>query len=899
MIITNCKVNHLSNPLGYHMDRTVFSWMVEDAKGKRQTVACIVVFKGDIVIADTGWAELDSLAQPVDVALRPRTRYHWTVSVRTDAGEEQTSGENWFETGKLDEPWVAQWIGCNEEEPRHPVFSKKIAPAGKVANARLYICGLGLYETTWNGEKIGGEYLTPYCNDYDSWVQYQTYDITDQLQTKGVLSVTLGNGWYKGRFGWDDTVTKPYYGDRWRLLAEVRLTYADGSEEVIGSDESWMVTRSNITFSNIYDGEHRDDTLPPVPPVPAEEVDAPKGVLTARYSTPVTVQEELPVKEVIHTPVGETVLDLGQNMAGSFRLRVDIPEGQKVRLQFGEVLQGENFYRDNLRSAKAEYVYRSDGLPHVLQPQFTYYGYRYVKVDGIPDLCPEDFTGLVLHSELPKAGTLTTGNELVNRLISNVEWGLRGNFIDVPTDCPQRDERMGWTGDAQVFAPTACYLRECWPFYTKYLHDLALEQGKRNGEVPDVIPSFGYTGCSAAWGDAACIIPWTMYQFYGDITILETQFESMRNWVDYITKVDGDDHGWRRHIHYGDWLALDAPNPKERHGGTDVGYVADAMYYRCAQIVAQVAEILDRADEAARYTALSKTILQEFRYEYFTPSGRCAVPTQTGLVLAAALGLSPDLGQSQRALMKRMEADGWQLKTGFVGTPLLCSALTAANRDDIAFRLLLNEDYPGWLYEVKLGATTVWERWNSLLPDGTISSTGMNSLNHYAYGSVMEWMCQDIAGLTPISPGFRHAQLCPHICKALEHVSFHYRSAAGEWKVSWEILRSGKVHYTCVVPFGCTAELRLPHGDCYELDAGTYSYTYTLDMLLPKGYSIRTPLDILMADPEANVLLAQEFPQISDLPENLRALSIAALVEHRGGISPEQLEHLNTILMEI
>lgn len=830
MTITKCKVNRLINPLGYHMDKTVFSWTVEGAAGKRQTAARIVVRRGKETVSDTGWAELDSLAAPVDVALLPRTRYHWTVSVRTDEGEEQTSGENWFETGKLDEPWAAQWIGCDEGEPRHPVFFKEIVPAGKVANARLYICGLGLYEAAWNGVKIGGEYLTPYCNDYNSWTQYQTFDITERLQAPGILSVTLGNGWYKGRFGWDDTVTKPYYGDRWRLLAELRLAYADGTEEVVGTNESWQVTRSNITFSNIYDGEHRDDTLPSSPPIPAETADTPKGALIARYSTPVTVQEELPVKEVIRTPAGETVLDLGQNMAGFFRLRVDVPEGRDVRLQFGEVLQGGNFYRDNLRSAKAEYTYRSDGLPHVLQPQFTYYGYRYVKVEGIPNLCPEDFTALVLHSELPKAGMLTTGNELVNRLISNVEWGLRGNFLDVPTDCPQRDERMGWTGDAQVFAPTACYLRECGPFYAKYLHDLAQEQRARDGEVPDVIPSFGYEGCSAAWGDAACVIPWTVYQFSGDPSVLTDQYESMRGWVDYIREVDGYDHGWRRHIHYGDWLALDAADPEECRGGTDVGYVADAMYYRCARLTAQAARVLGNKEDAERYEILAEEILRDIRQDYFTPDGQCTVPTQTGLVLAVALGLGPNAGQSKCTLVQRMEADR-QLKTGFVGTPLLCPALTAAGRDDIAFDLLLNEDYPGWLYAVKLGATTVWERWNSLLPDGSISSTGMNSLNHYAYGSILEWLCRDVAGLAPASPGFRRAKIAPHVCAELGRTEFTYHSAAGEYAVRWELVGRDNIHIEIKIPFGCEAEVTLPSAPgefagMKVLSAGHYEFDY-------------------------------------------------------------------------
>ena len=291
MTITNCKVNHLTNPLGYALKGTTFSWTVEQSRGKCQTAARIVVKLGNTVEADTGWAELDSLAAPVEVPLRPRTRYTWTVCVRTDAGEEAASGENWFETGKLDEPWAAGWIGCDDSQPRHPVFSREITPSRPVAAARLYVCGLGLYECAWNGEKVGGEYLTPYCTDYNSWVQYQTYDVTQQLQTAGTLSVTLGNGWYKGRFGFDRQ-EKPYYGDSWKLLAELRLTYTDGRSEVIGTDEGWTVTRSNITFSTLYDGERRDDTLQPLPPERARLVELPAGVLTERYSTQVTVREE-------------------------------------------------------------------------------------------------------------------------------------------------------------------------------------------------------------------------------------------------------------------------------------------------------------------------------------------------------------------------------------------------------------------------------------------------------------------------------------------------------------------------------------------------------------------------------------------------------------------------------
>ncbi len=932
MRITNCKVNHLTDPLGYWMEKPVFSWQVEEASGKAQTKARLIVCRGGETVADTGFGQLDNLAVPLDMELAPRTRYTWKVTVCTDAGEEAESGENWFETGKEGESWSAKWIGDSGE--RHPLFSRHIAPAKPVKSARLYICGLGLYEAYYvpgkdavdagsieslrAEAKIGDELLAPYCNNYNEWVQYQTYDVTKQLQEAGTLCVLLGNGWYFGRFGFNDPDGKPYYGKGRKLLAELRLTYEDGTEEVIGTDESWQVTYSNIVFSNIYDGEQMDDTLEPVAAAAAKEVEPPKGKLTARRSLPVKVLEELPVAELIHTPAGETVVDLGQNMAGSFRLRVHEPRGTKIHVQVGEVLQQGCFYRDNLRSAKAEYIYISDGEEHILQPCFTFYGYRYAKVEGVPNLKKEDFTGLAMYSALPRNGWLETGNELVNRLILNTEWGQKGNFVDVPTDCPQRDERMGWTGDAEVFSPTACYQMDSYAFFAKYLHDMATEQKTREGAVPDVIPSFGHKGISCAWGDAACVIPWVVYRFYGDKAILEEQFDSMKGWVDHINGLEEQNQGWRKHFHYGDWLALDGPGGVDGvMGATENAFIALVYLRYSAQLTSKAAGVLGKKEEEAYYAGLADKLLAAIRHDYFTPSGRCCLDTQTALLLSLRHGLTVDPEQTAKRLKKKFDDNNGKLQTGFVGTPILGEELTRAGLSELAYGLLFNEEYPGWLYEVKLGATTIWERWNSMLEDGSVSSTGMNSFNHYSYGSIVEWMYAYVAGIRQAedSTGFRHVCISPVVDSHLGYVDAKYQSAMGLWKVSWKVENDCHMELKVTVPFGCKAELMLPYapeglfgdkgnamfahvedGICY-LEAGDYSVSYEATRPLRKVYSVDTSLRELLSVPSIREFLTEKFPQVNQAPDHVRSNSLRDIAGHFGGsMEPGVLEQLDKAL---
>ncbi len=866
MRLYDLKVNHLTNPLGFRMERAVFSWKVADAQGKRQQAARVCVAsdeKMQEILFDSGWDEqADSLGYRASIELKPCTRYYWMVSVRSDKGEEAEGKVQWFETGKRQQPWKAKWITCDNSEKRHPFFEKEIVPSKKVASARLYICGLGLYEAFYqpdgSGEamRIGEEYLTPYSNNYREWVQYQTYDVTGLMQQAGTLSVLLGNGWYKARFGFNALEDKGFYGNEWKLIAELVLTYEDGSREVTGTDESWKVRRSAITFSNLYDGEWRDDTLEELPLKQAELCEPPEGELTERMSLPVTIHERFAPAKLLVTPKGEKVFDMGQEFTGIFALRIKEPAGTRIHIQTGEILQGGNFYNENLRSARSEYIYISDGVEKLLAPHFTYYGYRYVKIEGVRELKEEDFTGYALYSDVESRGSLHTGHDLVNRLIENVRWGLQGNFLDVPTDCPQRDERMGWTGDAQVFSPTATYLKDTYAFYAKYLYDMSREQRALGGKVPDVVPSCGVESTACVWGDAACIIPWNLYLFYGDKSILEDQFDSMKAWVDYVRRVDGDNHGWRYVFHYGDWLALDNMNgnAEQVFGATDEEFIANLYYAVSAGLVSKAAAVLGKREEEEVYRKISKDQFDEVKREYYSLTGRCCIKTQTALLLTLKYHLSENTELVKKQLMKLFANSNEKLQTGFVGTPLLCNVLSDNGFGELAYKLLLNEEYPGWLNEVKLGATTVWERWNSLLPDGRISGVGMNSMNHYAYGSIVEWMFRHSAGIQPVesAPGFRRVAFTPALNRELGSMTGRYDSPMGVYECSWEFLDDTHVRLSVTVPFGCSAELKLPDAkaeicengenpmfaSCRDgrccLEAGSYDVTYEI-VSTPKG----------------------------------------------------------------
>lgn len=904
MKVINLKTNHIVNPLGFDFGKPSFSFITTETSASKQAAAQIIVaYDKDFVdiVFDSGKSEeIDSLAFELPIFLKPRTRYYWKVTVWADNGDVATSETAWFETAKMQESWNAKWITPDLDSNIHPILSKEFKIEKTIKFARAYVCGLGLYEININGEKCGGEYLTPNFNAYDKWLQYQTYDITDSLsQGENIIDVNLGNGIYKGRFGLERVPN--LYGDKLALLCEVVVDFQDGTSSLITSDETWKARKSNVLDSNIYDGEVCDSTFEDLTTYSVKEIDLGFDKLKARLSLPVKIKERLKPIEVITTPAGETVLDLGQNMVGWVEFKTNAPKGAEITLQYGEILQEGNFYRDNLQSAKCEFKYISNGEQAIVRPHFTYYGFRYVKVSGWRgEIDVDDFSGCVLYSDMETTGHIETSNPLVNKLFLNALWGQKGNFLDVPTDCPQRDERLGWTGDAQVFSGTASFNMDTYAFFSKYLYDIAQEQEKTGGIVPNIIPAVGEnTGCSSGWGDAATIIPWNVYVQFGDKKILENQFESMKAWVDFIRKEDeksGSRKLWLTGFHFGDWLALDGENPNSFAGGTETGFVSSAYYYYSSMIIAKAAKVLGKEEISKEYEALASEVKEAIREEYFTKTGRLALKNQTAYILALFMDLVPE-GKKERVandLRERLKIDKNYLKTGFIGTPYFCRALSESGCNDLAYTLLLNKDYPSWLYAVTMGATTIWERWNSVLPDGKISGIDMNSLNHYAYGSIVEWMYRYVAGINPVeeTPGFRHVKISPQPDYRLKYAKASYNSPVGLYESTWEITEEGGLKFKFTVPFNASATIVLPNAKLekvklngkslvetqleanennenviVEVTTGCYEFNYIPEVSYIKYYDTNFSYNELAGNEVTKKVLVEVLPMM--LPEGL------------------------------
>lgn len=843
MKLAELRTNHIVEPLGYCYAPLSFSWKVEDADtGKKQKSAHITIKNHGEIVYDSGeTADADSLDYPVNLELKPRSRYEWTVRVTADSGETAESG-SYFETGKLGEDWTGKWItpgsGIVDADAMAGYILEKTFPVEETGEARLYLCGLGVYECYINGKKVGEEFLAPGYHSYDFHVQTSAYDVTEYLISgENKLELWLGEGWFKSRLGFDGGIPN-LYGDKLYAIGELYV----GDQLVAATGADWISRVSPIAFSGIYDGEIYDARLEGVEKSVPVELEAPEkcGELTERFNLPIVKKEAFRPIEVITSPKGETILDFGQNLTGWVEFDCNLPEGSQIRLTACEILQDGCFYHENLRLAKTEFIYISDGKAAHARPHFTFYGFRYMlaetkTADGewkaLPAECEEyHFTAYHLRSNFDQIGQVVTGDAKVNQLFSNALWGQKDNFLDVPTDCPQRDERLGWTGDAQVFSETACYNMYMPAFYRKYLWDMRAEQSVTEGAVPNVVPRIKQgmiAECgSCPWADAGVIIPWNVYLHYGSRTLLAEMYPGMKAWVDYQRKLEEKEEGphlIKGGFHFADWLALDNPQPGP-FGATDPLYIASAYYYHDADIIAKSAEILGYEEDAKVYGKLAQEIKEAILEKYFDEDGLCVCHTQTGSSIAIMFGLVDDKKMEQGAVLSQLVTENDNhLNTGFVGTTMLCPALTATGYHDQAVDLLLNEDYPSWLYSVNLGATTIWERWNSVMPDGHMNPEGMNSLNHYSYGSIAAWMYGYLGGIRETVPGFRQAVIEPHPDRRLGFAECELKSAVGTYRSNWKYDEDGKISYEITVPFGAEADILLPDGRKMTVKAGTYS----------------------------------------------------------------------------
>ena len=672
-----------------------------------------------------------------------------------------------------------------------PVFRKHFPAEKEILSASLEITALGVYEAELNGERVGDFVLAPGWTSYDHRLQVQTYDVKDLIRKENELRVTVGRGWFRSPLpGWVDTQDKCRRIARpCGLIARLLICFADGSKSVIRSDESWEVAESPVRFSEIYDGEQYDAALVPGSWERAAELGWPKDILIPQEGEIVRETERVAARSVLHTPAGETLIDFGQEVTGYVEFSVTAHEGDQVHFTHGEMLDADgNFYNANYRSARAEVRYRCREGRQTWHPRLTFFGFRYIRLLSWPgEAKAEDFTAVVVHSDMKRTGWLESGDSLLNQLFSNIVWGQRGNFLDVPTDCPQRDERLGWTGDAQVFVRTASYLYDVERFFRKWLRDLAVDQ-RESGEVgqviPDVLPE---SPGSAAWGDAAVICPWTIYQTYGDLSVLREQFQSMKRWVDYISR-----DGWEEHFHFGDWLGLDAPSGSYK-GSTREGFIAAAFRLHGIDLLCKTGCLLGM--DLCSYRELYQSLLKRFREDY--PDCR----TQTEYVLAVQFHLARDPQRAADALAGLIADDGKQLRTGFVGTPYLLHVLSDYGHADLAWDLLLRKAYPGWLYSVTKGATTIWEHWDGVKEDGSFWSVNMNSFNHYAYGAVADWVFEKAAGIRheETAPGFSELIYEPHPDPRIGFLSARLETRHGMISADWRCEADG-IRYALQTP---------------------------------------------------------------------------------------------------
>ncbi len=825
--VSRLRCEYAVNPIGIGVRQPLLSWIIESVeRGIVQSAYQVTVSAVDGgLLWDSGRVETSQSTNITyaGAPVKSGVRYSWKVQIRDNKGRECESEEAFWEMGLLeDSDWQAKWISAKPEGAEPTALApaaylrKPFSIDRQVKRARLYSSALGVYEPYLNGVRVGENVLDPGWTDYSIRVYHQTFDVTELLRNgRNAFGMVLGDGWYSG---WVGGVVKPnVYGPYPVAIAQLVIEYTDGSTEVVATDDTWKTSTGPILQSDLLMGEVYDARLDmPGWSKPDFEDTAwsvvaladPGKLPEAQVGPPVRKIEEIKPISVVEASPGVFVFDMGQNMVGWARLKVSGKAGDSVTLRFAEILQSDGrIYTENLRGAKATdtYVLKGSGV-EVFEPSFTFHGFRYVEVTGYPGTPTlDEITGVVVHSDTPMTGHFKCSHAAINQLQHNILWGQKGNFLSVPTDCPQRDERLGWTGDAQVFVRTATFNMDVASFFTKWLVDLTDDQTPE-GAFPDLAPHIVCGVGNAAWGDAGVICPWTIYQAYGDTRVLEKHYQSMAAWVQYCKSKSEDlirpDEG------YSDWLSINANTPPNVLG--------TAYFAYSTRLVSKIASVLGYEADAQKYEALFQQIKAAFNHAFVDSVGRITGDTQTCYVLALRFDLLP---KDQREiavkyLVEDIKAKDWHLSAGFVGVGYLLPVLTQTGNLDTAYRLLLRDTFPSWLYPVKHGATTIWERWDGWTAEKGFQDPGMNSFNHYSLGSVGEWMYATVAGidLDPANPGYKHLIIRPRpgegITSAEASLMSVYSRVATDWK-----LVDGKFTLDVTIPANTTATVYIPASD--------------------------------------------------------------------------------------
>ena len=848
--VSELKVENRVNPLGIDRAQPQLSWQLSSVeRGSMQTAYEINVsdnpdFKGAGVWNSGKIASGQSVhVRYAGSTLQSGKKYYWHVRMWDNKGKlSGWSATSFWQMGLLaPTDWQAKWIEpayVEDSVMRPSPLLRKTFNAGKrIQSATAFITSHGLYEGYINGRRIGDACLSPGWTSYNKHLQYQTYDVANLLNSgSNAIGVMLGSGWYRSYLAWSDNHDS--FGETLALLFQLNITYTDGTKETIVSDDSWKSSTGEIRYSEIYHGETCDARQVKAGWTTAQYMDAgwtgvtahdyPKNILVANYNEPITKHESFIPTRMFTTPKGERVMDFGQNLVGYVQIKVNGRAGDSIILHHAEVLDKQgNFYTDNLRAARQQNIYILSGKgEETFYPHFTFQGFQFIKIEGNAELLNEkNVTAVALYSDMEPTGTFTTSNPLINQLQHNIQWGQRGNFLDVPTDCPQRDERLGWTGDAQVFSRTATFNFGVNNFFDKWMIDVAADQ-TANGRVPFVVPNVLGDGASASagWADAATIIPWNMYLVYADTLILQQQYESMKKWVDFMMS-QSTNNLWNKGFHFGDWLFY---RPEDDNDGrsaiTDKYLIAQCFYAHSTQLLINAATVLRKAKDVNSYSALLKNIKEAFVKEYMTSSGRLVSSSQTAYVLALNFDMLPEALRTQAAdrLAANVEDYNNHLTTGFLGTPYLCHVLSRFGYDSVAYKLLLQETYPSWLYPVKMGATTIWERWDGQKPDSTFQTPGMNSFNHYSYGAIGDWMYRVMAGIDTYddAPGYQHIRIKPHPGGNFSYVNADYKTNYGTIGSHWKI-DNGTLSLDVRIPANTTASIYLPASDANVIKEGT------------------------------------------------------------------------------